>query len=176
VVVTGQQVAYDEPVTHSPARMMLTRRTATLRLAHSSEAPTIARMSRLHVEHGLRWRWTPKRVRQSIADAESVVLVASLTGGIVGFAIMRFGDDDAHLHLLAVEPLQRRTGTGTALLRWLEESCRTAGIRRIRLEVRRGNLPARRFYERLGYSIVGRIPDYYDRREAAIVFMKRLAD
>jgi len=153
---------------------MLGRETAKLRQAHPSEAASIARMSRLHVEHGLRWRWTARRVRQSIADVDSVVLVASLGGEIAGFAIMHFGDADAHLHLLAVEPQYRRSGIGTALLRWLETSCRTAGMRRIRLEVRIGNLPARRFYERLGYSILGRIAGYYDDIEAALVFTKRL--
>ena len=131
-------------------------------------------MSRLHIEYGLRWRWTPGRVKRSIADAETVVLVATIDGDIVGFAIMKFGDVEAHLHLLAVDPRERRTGIGNALIRWLEKSCDTAGIRQIRLEVRAGNDGACRFYESLGYRRYGRVAGYYDRREAAVVFGKRL--
>jgi len=152
---------------------MLSKATVSLRRAHSSEAKAIASMSRLQVEHGLRWRWTPERIRQSIADAETIVLVASADGDIAGFAIMRFGDLDAHLHLLAVDPPYRRAGIATALVNWLEKTCVTAGVRRIRLEVRIDNLTARRFYERRGYDIVGQIPEYYDRRETALVFSKQ---
>lgn len=154
---------------------MLSKATVSLRRAHSSEAGAIARMSRLQVEHGLRWRWTPERVRQSIADVETIVLVASAEGDIAGFAIMKFEDLDAHLHLLAVDPPYRRTGIATALIVWLEKTCRTAGVRRIRLEVRVANLSARRFYERRGYTILGQIPEYYDRRETALVFSKNTA-
>lgn len=145
-----------------------------MRQAHVSEAARIASLSRLHVEHGLRWRWTPDRVKRSISDRETVVLLATLQGEIVGFAIMKFGDLEAHLHLLAVAPKQRRLGIGRAMIAWLEKSCHTAGMQHIRLEVRAGNEPARAFYERLGYRKLGHIRAYYDRRETALVFGKRL--
>ena len=145
-----------------------------LRGAHVSEAPVLATLSRLHVEHGLRWRWTPARVRASIKDRETMVLLATIDGDIAGFAIMRFGDTDAHLHLLAVSPERRRAGIGSALIRWLETSCRTAGIQRIRVELREENDVARTFYERMSFRRMGRIAGYYDGREAALVFCKHL--
>lgn len=152
---------------------MLSRDTATIRPAHASEAGAIAQLSRLHVEYGLRWRWTPRRVRSAIRDPETVVLVGMRDGEFAGFAIMRFGDEDAHLHLLAVEPEHRRLGVARALVAWLERSCLTAGMREIRLEVRSENLGARRFYERYGFALKGRIDGYYDRREEALVYCKR---
>lgn len=153
---------------------MLSKDTATIRQAHISEATAIAGMSRLHVEHGLRWRWTPNKVKRSISDAETVVLVATIDGIIIGFAIMKFGDVEAHLHLLAVDPRQRRRGIGRALIEWLEKSCDTAGMHEIRLELRASNTEAREFYRSLGYFGKGVIPEYYDRQEAALVFGKRL--
>lgn len=144
------------------------------RPAHRSDAAAIARMSRLHVEHGLRWRWTPARIRKQIDDPETMVLVASLDGDLAGFAIMRFGDLDAHLFLLAVMPGRRRMGVGRALLEWLEKSCRTAGIQNIRLEVRWGNRQARRFYLSNGFRILGQVAGYYDRKEAAVLMGKSL--
>ena len=146
----------------------------TMRAAHTSEAKEIATLSRLHVEHGLNWRWTPRRVRVHIKNSESMVLIASINGEITGFAIMKFGDTQAHLFLLAVEPKQRRQGIGAAMVQWLEKSCVTAGLAAIRLEVRERNYGARRFYAGLGYEEFGQKPGYYDGREAAVVMGKSL--
>lgn len=145
-----------------------------LRKAHASEAKTIATMSRLHIEHGLRWRWTGKKVRRSIDDPETMVLVASQRGDMAGFAIMKFGDEQAHLHLLAVQPIYRRQKVATSMLIWLEKSCRTAGISNIRLEVRAANGVARNFYADLGYRHLAQVSAYYDQHETAVVMGKSL--
>lgn len=145
-----------------------------LRAAHSSEARAIASISRQQVEYGLTWRWTPARVRQHIADPETIVLIANQVGALQGFAIMKFSDDIAHLLLLAVQPRVRRCGIGSALLNWLEATCITAGIRQIRLEVRAANRVARQFYDRSGFRLVGQLSGYYDRKEAAVVMGRTL--
>jgi ribosomal-protein-alanine N-acetyltransferase len=149
--------------------------TLRLRAAHRSEAAALASLSRLHVEHGLRWRWTPPRVRKQIDDPETMTLVASVNGQIAGFAIMHFGDLRAHLLLFAVEPGFRKSGIGGALLRWLESSCVTAGIQDIRLEVRAGNSLAQHFYQNRGFRTIGRIEGYYERRESAVILEKLLS-
>jgi ribosomal-protein-alanine N-acetyltransferase len=146
----------------------------TLRAAHHSEARAIASMSRLHIEYGLNWRWTPAKVRKQIRDPETMVLVASREGVMAGFAIMRFGDNQAHLFLLAVQPEFRRSGIARSMMSWLEKSCRTAGIQSVRVEVRASNRAALRFYRKLGYRYIARIGGYYDRREAAIVMAQLL--
>jgi ribosomal-protein-alanine N-acetyltransferase len=145
-----------------------------LRAAHSSEATEIASISRQQVEHGLRWRWTPARVKKCIRDSETMVLVASQSGVLQGFSIMEFGEETAHLLLLAVQPKKRRLGIGSTMLAWLEKSCATAGIRQVRLEVRAANESARKFYEQRGYRLVGRRAAYYDRREAAVIMGRNL--
>ncbi len=145
-----------------------------LRAAHRSEAKALAAISRLQVEYGLRWRWTPARIRDCIRDRETTVLVASIDGVVEGFAIMKFREADAHLLLLAVQPGARQSGIGHAMLEWLEKSSRTAGIRSIRLEVRASNAPARRFYEKMHYRFLGQIAGYYDQREAATMMAKSL--
>ena len=147
-----------------------------LRAAHVSEAGAISTMSRLLVEHGLNWRWTSARVKRSIKDRETMVLVASVDGVMSGFAIMKFRDEASHLFLLAVEPRLQRTGIGAALLAWLEKSCRTAGMRHIRVELRAGNRNARAFYEHAGFRFVGQVAGYYDNREAAVVMVKTLTN
>ncbi len=131
-------------------------------------------MSRLHIEYGLNWRWTPAKVRRHVRDKETMVLIASNEGSIAGFAIMRFGDDQAHLFLLAVQPEYRRSGLGRSMMQWLEKSCRTAGIQTVRLEVRVSNKAALRFYRKLGYRVIARVAGYYDRREAAAIMARNL--
>ena len=73
-----------------------------------------------------------------------------------------------------VLPKSRNRGIGGALLTRLEESCRDAGIRHVRLELRANNATALKFYEAMGYRAVSRVARYYDRRESAIVMAKAL--
>src|SRR5271170_6776716 len=92
---------------------------ATLGLARATEAREIAEMSRDLIEQGLTWSWTPARVQHSISGADSCVVVARREQRIAAFAIMHFGDDVAHLNLLAVSPEHRRQGLGMRLMQWL---------------------------------------------------------
>jgi ribosomal protein S18 acetylase RimI-like enzyme len=137
-------------------------------LARLNDAAPIARMSRELIEYGLRWRWTPARVAASIRAPEVNVLVAHIGARIAGFAIMRYGDDTAHLELLAVAPQYRRAGIGQQLLRWLEECAMVAGTFTVSLEVRAGNEGAQSFYTRLGYRSLMQLPGYYQGKEAAL--------
>ena len=140
----------------------------SLRLARLAEADSIANLSRDLIEYGLNWRWTPGRVAASIGAANVNVLVASVQEEIAGFAIMRYGDDDAHLDLLAVATPYRRNGVGRQLLQWLEECAVVAGIFNVDLEVRAGNVEAQLFYTRMGYHTLLQLPGYYQGIEAAL--------
>jgi ribosomal-protein-alanine acetyltransferase len=137
-------------------------------LARPSDAAHIARMSRDLVEYGLRWRWTAKRVEASIRAPNVNVLVARLDGRLSGFAIMHYGEHVAHLDLLAVAPEYQRNGVARQLLQWLEKCAVVAGQIRVVLEVREKNDGALRFYERMGYQKLVRLPGYYQNTEAAI--------
>jgi [ribosomal protein S18]-alanine N-acetyltransferase len=140
----------------------------SLRLARLADADSIAQLSRDLIEYGLSWRWTPERVAKSVRAANVNVLVASMHNEIAGFAIMRYGDDDAHLDLLAVVPPYRRSGIGRQLVEWLEECAMVAGIFNVDLEVRAGNEEAQIFYSRMGYRILLQLPGYYQGIEAAL--------
>jgi ribosomal-protein-alanine N-acetyltransferase len=117
-----------------------------VRLATLTDAAEIAAMSREYIEHGLPWSWTKERVTHAIRDPDTNVVVVGERGTIAAFGIMFYANDDAHLLLFAVRRDNQRRGVGSAVLRWLEEAARTAGARRIRVECRRDNTPARNFY------------------------------
>src|SRR6202020_1885116 len=109
---------------------------AYLGLARVTDAREIAEMSRDLIEQGLTWSWTPARVQHFITGAESSVVVARRERRIAAFSIMHFGDDVAHLNLLAVAPEHRRQALGRRLMGWLTEEAIGAGVFRIHLELR----------------------------------------
>jgi ribosomal-protein-alanine N-acetyltransferase len=146
----------------------MTNSKLSLRLARLAEAAAIANLSRDLIEYGLQWRWTPARIAASIRAPDVNVLVACDREKIAGFAIMRYGDDVAHLDLLAVAPAYRRSGVGRQLLEWLEKCAIVAGIFKVALEVRAGNDGAQRFYQRMGYRALAQLPGYYQGVEAAL--------
>lgn len=145
-----------------------------LRLARPADAQAIATISRDHIESGLGWKYDAARVRRSIGDRDTLVLVACERDVLAGFAIMDFGDERTHLVLLAVQPAKRRRGIGRAMLEWLLESARTAGIASVHLELRASNEAARRFYRALGFSETVLMPRYYGGREAAMRMVRVL--
>jgi len=154
----------------------------TLRLAEPGDAHAIAEMSRDYIESGLGWRYDPAHVLRAMRRRETAVLVAAGRQTYVardrpalsGFAIMDFGDERAHLVLLAVQPVQRRRGVGRRLVEWLLESAITAGMASVHLELRADNEAARRFYRALGFSETVLMPRYYNGREAAMRMIRML--
>lgn len=126
-------------------------------------------MSRVLVEAGLGgWSWDPERVTRSIKARDTVVLVTAAENTIIGFAIMNFGDTQAHLSLLAVSVRHQRCGIGRRMMAWLEESALVAGIATINLELRVGNSASRDFYRALGFAETAYIPGYYRGVETAL--------
>jgi ribosomal-protein-alanine N-acetyltransferase len=139
------------------------------RLAKSPDAYPIALMSRELIETGLSgWSWPPERVARSIQARDTVVLVAAVQNHVIGFAIMNFGDAQAHLSLLAVQSSYQRCGIGRQMMEWLEESALVAGIATVNLELRANNHTARDFYRVLGFKEAAYIPGYYHGVETAL--------
>ena len=164
----------------------VTPRAITIRLAEPRDAQAIAMMSRDFIEAGLGWKYDAARVMRAIRDRETLAVVAceggkaaaGSRGAITGFAIMEFGDERAHLVLLAVRPSHRRLGIGQRLLEWLLESARVAGMASIHLELRSNNDAARRFYRAMNFYETVLVPGYYrsgeGRKEGALRMLRVL--
>jgi [ribosomal protein S18]-alanine N-acetyltransferase len=145
-----------------------------IELAVSVDAAQIAELSRVTIEQGLTWRWTPERVSTCLRDRSSNVIVARSDNRVVGFAIMKYGEDEASLLLFGVDAQFRRQRVGSELLEWLETTARTAGIRAIRLEARHDNQLASAFYRHHGFEEIGVVHGYYQGLEDAVRYLKRL--
>lgn len=143
----------------------------TLRLAAVGDADTIAQMSRDLIESGLGWRYRADRVRRMIARRDTSAVVACDRHGTVGFGVMQFDDEHAHLMLLAVRPSHQRQGVARQLLQWLLHSARVAGMVSVHLELRASNHAGLHFYRSLGFSQTLVLAGYYEQRESAIRMM-----
>ena len=137
-------------------------------LALHRDAAAIASLSRRIIEAGLPPAWPADRVLCHIKRTDSVVVTARVHGALAGFAIMQFGDDHAHLNLLAVETTHQRRGLGRQLMNWLHESALVAGTFDVGLELRANNVGARRFYESLSYRAGHLMRGYYQGIEDAL--------
>ncbi|HET7925902.1 MAG TPA: GNAT family N-acetyltransferase [Rhodanobacteraceae bacterium] len=146
-----------------------------IRLATLADAARIGEMSRDLIEHGLGWRWTPNSIRRCIRDpATNVAVAAAEHGGVAGFAVMRYKDDEAHLILLGVDPAFRRRGIASALIAWHEKAALTAGIGTVYVEARATNAEARALYRQLGYHEVQLVRGYYSGVENGVRLAKDL--
>lgn len=135
-------------------------------LATVTDAKTIAEMSRDYIETGLGWSWREPRVLRAIRARDVNVAVARAGREVVGFAIMRYGPLEAALQLFAVRPAHRRRGIGSALVDWLVEAARVAGVYVVYVEMRADNAVARNFYRRRGFEDMEPLPNYYSNVES----------
>jgi ribosomal-protein-alanine N-acetyltransferase len=144
----------------------------SIALAESGDDMAIANLSRDAIEHGLVWRWTPARIRRAMASRTTNVVVARGSLSLIGFALMQYGDNDAHLILLAVSASYRRQHVAVSLMNWFEPTFAIAGIERIKADVRQSNHVARAFYRALGFRETGVTEHYYQGREHAVHLLR----
>jgi ribosomal-protein-alanine N-acetyltransferase len=114
--------------------------------------------------------WTRDQIADLLAHSAGIGWVASFsTAGVAGYAIGWVAADEAELADLAVAEEFRGRGLGSGLVHAFAREAGVRGARRMYLEVRASNAGAKRLYERLGFSVVGRRTGYYQRpREDAI--------
>ena len=146
----------------------------TVVLARGSDAVQIALMSKELIENGLGWSWKQGRIIHSIRNPERNVAVVKSGRSVLGFGIMEYETDDAHLLLFAVRPQQRRQKIGTRLLGWLEKTAIVAGVERVYLETRLDNHVGRSFYQVHGYEEVDVVRGYYNGEESAMRMVHEL--
>jgi ribosomal-protein-alanine N-acetyltransferase len=104
-----------------------------------------------------------------------LALVSEVAGSVSGFVCGRRMADEGEILNLAVRRQNRKKGEGRALLSAALEKLQKGGVRRVYLEVRESNTTAIVFYQKQGFSIMGRRPGYYrEPKEAAVLMEKKL--
>jgi len=122
--------------------------------------------------------WNRRQISDALAMPSTYALVIDSTGRVIaqsgslldassddicepaGFVLTRHAADEEELLLVAVIPECRRLGLGQVLIERMFDKARSRGVRRVFLEMRRGN-PAIYLYQKLGFEPIGRRPNYY---------------
>jgi ribosomal-protein-alanine N-acetyltransferase len=87
-----------------------------------------------------------------------------------GLILCRAVADEAELLTLCVAPEAQGAGQGTELLRAALAEAKQRGLTHMHLEVAEDNTPARKLYEKLGFTVVGHRPNYYAGGRSAVLY------
>ena len=112
--------------------------------------------------------------RHFLAAPNAALIVAEEGGRLAGYALVLFRPRSriARLYSIAVAPHIGQRGVGPLLLSAGEKAARGRGCSSMRLEVHEHNTRAIARYEKSGYRLFGRQPDYYDDHATALRFEK----
>jgi [ribosomal protein S18]-alanine N-acetyltransferase len=125
---------------------------ATLR-----DAPRLAQLHAASFHRG----WGEGEFETMITERNTLVHRLRLGRKTIGFAVSRMGADEAEILSIAIDADKRGRGLSRNLLLTHLGHLAGRGVRRIFLEVEENNVPARRLYERSGFTVVGRRERYY---------------
>lgn len=96
--------------------------------------------------------------------------------GLSAYCTVHVVADELEIINIAVAPNLRGRGLATGLLSAVLRHADKMGINQAYLEVRTGNVPARKLYARHGFAVVGLRKGYYtDTGEDALVMVRRQA-
>ena len=108
-------------------------------------------------------------------DGQTAVVAPKVEPKILGYTVCWRVLDELHLLNVAVHPEHRSGAIGRRLVEAVLDDGRETGARVVYLEVRAGNVAARRLYRRLGFRDLGVRRAYYGPGQDAIVMELRLA-
>jgi len=119
--------------------------------------------------------WSERSIASELQNEYSLWLVEEREGVAVAYVGSQSCPPEADVMNVAVAPAFRRQGIGEGLMVALMDALRDKGMESLTLEVRASNSPAISLYDRLGFTEVGRRPNYYtDPREDALIMRKEL--
>lgn len=103
-----------------------------------------------------------------VEQGKAVIWIAEADGdGLIGQCFVSLkgsrpeladGAVRAYVYGFRVRPLYRNQGIGTRIMVTIEQDLFSRGFRQVTLNVGKDNHDARRFYDRLGYNVIGSDP------------------
>ena len=147
-------------------RGMMQRNSLLIRRAEACDAACIADIEKQCFSSP----WSEASVISTMENQDSAFFVAEVEGKTVGYIGSYFVLDEGNVTNVAVLPGFRRNGIAFALIEALKECAEEKKLAFLTLEVRASN-PARRLYEKLGFSEVGVRKNYYSNPTEDAVLM-----
>ncbi len=98
-------------------------------------------------------------------------IVAEQDSKIIGYVLGEEREEEGVIVSIAVSPAHRLRGVGTSLMKKIQ---RKMDVNRFFLIVRESNREAKIFYDKLGFSKITKIEDYYQKDEDGILMQKEV--
>ncbi len=118
--------------------------------------------------------WKESQLLEASVRDDTVYLVSKKGQRVIGLCGVRNVSGDGEVTNVSVAPDCRGMGVAYKMMKELLIRGDKIGCSAYTLEVRDGNAPARRLYEKLGFMNEGKRPGFYDEpKEDAIIYWKR---
>lgn len=117
------------------------------------------------------------RMKHWLTASNGTLLTAQENSCLLGYGLVIYRRDSraGRVYSITVDPVARGRGVARRLMAAMESDARCRGRREMRLEVASRNAPAISLYQRLGYSVFGRRPGYYEDGDTALQMKKSLS-
>lgn len=141
-----------------------------IRPLREEDAPALARMER----EIFSMPWTERAFAELLDRFYNLYLVAEWEGSLVGCAGLTVLGNEGDIEKVMVREDSRGRGIADSMLGELIAAGERLGITEFTLEVRAGNLPAIRLYEKFGFVSEGIRPRFYEKPvEDAVIMWRR---
>jgi [ribosomal protein S18]-alanine N-acetyltransferase len=130
---------------------------ATVEPATLRDAPQFAELHGTSFHRG----WGEGEFESMLTERNTLVHRLRIGRKTIGFAASRMAADEAEILSIAVAASHRGRGLSRNLLLTHLGHLAGRGVRTVFLEVEENNQPARRLYERAGFTVAGRRERYY---------------
>ena len=131
--------------------------TATIEPASLRDVPALAQIHGASFHRG----WGESEFESMLTERNTLVHRLRMGRKTIGFSVSRIAADEAEILSIAVAESHRGRGLSGKLLLTHLGHLAGRGVRTVFLEVEENNQPARRLYERAGFTVVGRQERYY---------------
>lgn len=115
--------------------------------------------------------WSEKSIVETIRQNNTICLLAERAGKITGYILVYTAADEAEIARIGVLPEFQRCGCASALMEALEHICRENEIRKVLLDVRESNQPAKAFYKKYGFREDGVRRNFYENPSEDAILM-----
>jgi ribosomal-protein-alanine N-acetyltransferase len=119
--------------------------------------------------------WSLENFRAEFSmNPYAAIYVFTVDGEIAGYADLWIKYEKAEIANIAVLPEFRKSGIGAKLLQFCIERAEEEHCENMTLEVRQGNIPAEKLYEKYGFTYAGIRKHYCANGDNAAVMIKLL--
>jgi ribosomal-protein-alanine N-acetyltransferase len=119
--------------------------------------------------------WTREMLEREVRESGvgRVYILRDPSGGVAAFCSCWMVVDELHINTIAVDPVRRRSGLATSLMRQVMEEGARSGATKATLEVRASNVAARQLYAKLGFIESGVRTLYYTQPDEDAIILWR---